>query len=111
MSLPSALSTITVTGNDLSTFDGTPLNGVIIFMPSRHIVGAGAVLEGAAVMTVTAGVAVPITLPCTDSVSPPFTYTIDSRLATPDGVDPAPVTGVSIPGTMKPTVDVSQFLA
>lgn len=112
MTFPGSLETIEVTGTSLETIDGEPLNGSIIFEASTPLYIAGeVVLEGSAVMTVTNGAAdAPLTLPCTDAVSPGFTYTIYQRLDTPDGVNPAPVTGVVIPHTMQPAVDVSALL-
>lgn len=109
---PPSVQVITVTGVSLLAFDGTPLAGVIIFTPSTPVYIAGvSVLEGSATMTVTAGVGTPIVIPCTDAVSPSFTYTIEQRLATPDSLpNPAPITGVSIPHSTGATVDVSALL-
>lgn len=109
---PFWLPVITVTGQDLVAMDGTPLNGAIIFTPSAPVYVAGwAVLEGSAVMTVVAGVAqAPLVIPCTDAVTPAFTYTLTQRLATPDALGPAPILGVAVPHSLGASVDISQLL-
>lgn len=108
---PVGVTVITVTAASMLGFDGTPLNGVIIFTPSQDVfVGGVSVLEGSASLTVESGVGIPVVVPTTDAVSPSFTYTIEQRLDTPDGVSPAPVTGVAIPASTGATVDVSTLL-
>lgn len=115
MTFPAGLTTITVTGSDLETLDGTPLSGVIIFSPSGEISdpAVSAVLEGSAVANVVAGSIVqPFIIPTTDCVTPPFTYTIAQRLQGPDGVEgaPAPISGVSIPHSLGSAVDLSALV-
>jgi hypothetical protein len=111
VTFPGGVTTIAITGESLLDLDGTPLNGFIILTPSRPVYVAGTtVLEGSASMQVSGGVATPITVPTTDAVSPSFTYTITQRLATPDGVPPAPVTGVTIPASTGASVDISILL-
>lgn len=108
---PGSVEVITVTGVSLLAGDGTPLSGAILFTPSRAVYIPGiTVLEGSATMTVTAGVGAPVVVPCTDAVSPSFTYTITQRLDNPDAVNPLPVTGVTIPHATGATVDVSTLL-
>lgn len=104
--------TITVTGEHIYTFDGTPLTGVIIFTPSEvvFIPSLGVTLEGSASANVTAGEIVqPFSIATTDAVTPNFSYTIIPRLETPDGpaASPPPVTGVSVPHTLGVSVDIS----
>lgn len=112
MTFPGGLTTIQVTGSELETLDGSPLNGVVIFSASGPISdpAASVVLAGSAVTQVINGVLSPLTIPATDCVTPPFTYTITLRLQSPDP-DPPPVTGVSIPASRGPTVDLSELLA
>jgi hypothetical protein len=110
VTFPAGVLTIQVTGLDLSTLDGTPLNGVVIFTPSAPLKIAGkAVLEGSASAQVSNGVMTPVTIPCTDNTAPAFTYTIAVRLQGPDN-DPPPTVGVAIPHTLGSTVDVSSLL-
>lgn len=114
MTFPDGLLTIEVTGTDLSTFDGTPLSGTVIFGASEELAdpGVSAVLDGAGLGVVTGGVMAPVRLPTTDCVSPGFTYTITQRLATPDGAEneAAPATGVAIPSALGASVDLSALL-
>ena len=115
MTFPPGLATIKVTGSDLSTFDGTPLSGAVIFTASEELAdpAVSALLEGSAVAQVVNGVLVqPFIIPATNCVSPGFTYTITQRLATPDGVEneAAPVPGVAIPSTLGSSVDLSALL-
>jgi hypothetical protein len=108
---PFWLATVTVTAAEMVAPDGTPLSGAFLFTPSTEIYIPGwAVLEGSATLTVTAGTGVPITIPCTDSLSPgqTFTYTIYQRLASGDS--PPPITGVVIPASKRPVVDISALL-
>lgn len=112
MSFPPGVPVITITAIEQLSADGTPLNGVILFSPSEtvYIAGVG-VLEGTASLTVTDGVGASIQIPYTDAVTPHFTYTIRLRLDTTDGIDPAPVEGVSIPQSTGASIDVSTLLA
>jgi hypothetical protein len=107
---PFWLAVITVTGVDVLQADGTLLNGIFILTPSIPLYVPGAVIEGSATLTVTAGVATPIVIPCTDSVTPGFTYTITQRLATADNSALAPITGVLVPRTLGASVDISALL-
>jgi hypothetical protein len=108
---PFWLGVITVTGESLVGTGGELLDGDIILTPSEPAYIPGwAVLEGSTVLTVTNGTAVPVTVVCTDAVSPSFTYTITQRLNTPDILNPVPVTGVSVPHTLGPVVDISALL-
>lgn len=100
---------VTVTGRSLTTFDGMPLTGAVIFTPSQVVSIPGLViLDGSATAEVVNGAFTqPLVLPATDCVSPAFTYTITPRLQTPDGnTGPPPVAGVSVPHTLG-TVDIS----
>lgn len=110
---PFWLAVIELTGNALAGLDGEALNGVIILTPSApQYIPGWAVLEGSASLPVVNGVAAPLLIPCTDCVSPSFTYTITQRLNTPDGMagNPAPITGVSIPHSLGASVDISALL-
>lgn len=108
---PFWLATVTVTAMAMVAPDGTLLDGAFLFTPSADLYIPGwAVVEGSATLTVDSGVGAPIVIPCTDSLSPGFTYTIYQRLADGDGVSPAPVTGVTIPMALRPTVDISALL-
>lgn len=112
MSFPAGLKTIQVTGLHILDLGGSPLNGSFIFTPSGPVddPAVSALLEGSATGQVIEGVMTPVTIPTTDSVSPSFTYTINTRLATADELSPAPVTGVSIPSSLGATVDISTLL-
>lgn len=108
---PFWLAVITLTGLDVLQSDGSLLNGIFILTPSAPAYVPGwAVIEGSATLTVINGVAVPIVIPCTDCVTPGFTYTISQRLQTVDGPGPAPITGVTVPHTLGSTVDISALL-
>lgn len=112
MTFPAGLTTITVTGLHILSLDGHPLDGVVIFTASGPVddPAADAVLSGSAVGEVSGGVMTPVQIPATDAVTPAFTYTVSQRLQSPDP-DPPPVTGISIPGSRGPTVDLSELLA
>ncbi len=114
MTFPAGLLTIVVTGLNVEAFDGTPLNGVVIFTPSLEgsAPAENILLEGSANGEVVNGVMTPLTIPTTDSVTPSFTYTITQRLQTPDmsGSQPAPLTGVAIPHSLGSTVDLSVLI-
>lgn len=108
---PFWLSVVEVTADSVLASDGTPLSGAIILTPSETLDLDGVLVEGSATITVSGGTAdAPVTIPCTDCVSPSFTYTVYLRLNTPDGISPAPVTGVLVPSTLHPSVDISQLL-
>jgi hypothetical protein len=107
---PFWLAVIELTGESLVADDGSLLDGFIALTPSEPVYVPGwEVAEGSATLTVTAGVAAPVTLVCTDAVTPGFTYTITQRLNIPDVLNPDPVT-VSIPHTLGTSVDISQLL-
>jgi hypothetical protein len=108
---PFWLGVVTLTGTGLYALDGSPLSGAIILTPSApQYIPGWEVLEGSATLTVVAGQAeAPIVVPCTDSVSPSFTYTISQRLSIPDN-NPPPVTGVTIPRSLGRVVDISALL-
>ena len=112
MTFPAGLTTITITGLHILSLDGQPLDGVVIFTASGPVddPAADAVLSGSAVGEVVSGVMTPVTIPCTDAVTPGFTYTISQRLQTAD-MSPPPVTGVAIPSSLGATVDLSDLLA
>jgi hypothetical protein len=108
---PFWLAVIQLTGTDIAADDGTLLDGAFILTPSEPVFIPGwTVLEGSATLTVTNGVAAPVYIVCTDAVSPGFTYTVTSRLSTPDAVGPVPVTGVAVPHTLGASVDISALL-
>jgi hypothetical protein len=111
VSFPAGLFTIVVTGEHILSLDGQQLNGSVIFSAAGPVddPAVNALLEGSAVGPVINGVMTPLTLPCTDAVSPGFVYTITVRLQTPDP-DPPPVTGVAIPHTLGATVDLSALI-
>lgn len=112
MVFPPGITTIQVTGQELETLDGTPLNGVVVFSASGPISdpAVSTVLEGSALAQVVNGVMTTLLLPTTDCVSPGFTYTITLRLQGPDK-DPPPYPGVVIPHTLGASVDISALLA
>jgi hypothetical protein len=115
VTFPSGITTITVTGQDVSSLDGTPLSGYVIFTPSEEVADPAvlALLEGSATARVVNGVlAQPFVIPTTDCVTPAFTYTITQRLVTGDGVEgsPPPLTGVSVPHSLGSSVDLSALL-
>jgi hypothetical protein len=113
VTFPAGLTTITVTGTNIETLDGTPLSGVIIFTPSEVVAApaVSALLEGSATAEVVNGtITQPFVIPTTDCITPPFTYTITDRLQRPEGTSPPPVTGVSIPHTLGATVDISALI-
>ena len=112
MSFPAGLLTITVTGQNILSLDGQPLSGAVIFTASGPVddPAVNALIEGSAVAEVVGGVMVPVTLPCTDAVSPGFTYTITVRLQTADGFSPPPKTGVALPHSLGATVDLAGLL-
>ena len=104
---------IEVTGQQLTTLDGTPLNGFILFSTDKavDIPDMPAIFLGSADATVRNGVMDTITLPTTDSTLPPFTYTITMRISGPDGdSDNQVLQNVQIPSTLGPTVDIAQLL-
>lgn len=108
---PFWLGVITVTAQNVIANDGTLLNGAFILTPSTPVYESGwVVLEGSATITVTNGVGTSIVVPCTDTAGTAFTYTINQRLNIPDGANPAPITGVTIPHTLGSTVDISALL-
>lgn len=107
---PFWLGVVQVTAKSVVADDGTLLNGVFILTPSVPVyIGGWAVLEGSASLTVTSGAGAPVTVPATDTAGTVFTYTITTRLDGPDS-PPPPVTGVSVPHTLGPSVDISALL-
>ena len=113
MGFPAGLLTVTVTGQNILSLDGQPLDGAVIFTASGPVddPAVSALIEGSAVAQVVDGVMIPVVLPCTDSVSPSFTYTITTRLNNADGISPPPVTGVAVPHSLGASVDLSALLA
>lgn len=111
MTFPDGLTTIEVTGLSLLDFGGVPLSGTVIFTASEPVAapGAEALLFGSATTEVVDGVLMPVTIPTTDCVSPPFTYTIEMKLDEPDA-SPSPWAGVSIPSALGASVDLSALL-
>jgi hypothetical protein len=108
---PFWLAVITVTAESVLAADGTPLTGAFILTPSQPVYAGGwVVVEGSATLTVAKGVATSIVIPCTDAVTPGFTYTITQRLNSPDGISPPPLANVAIPHTLGATVDISALL-
>lgn len=108
---PFWLGVIEITAADVVAADGTLLDGVFILTPSSPVyVGGWVILEGSATLTVTNGVGTPVTVPCTDTAGTAFTYTITTRLNTPDGTSPPPVAGVAVPHTLGASVDISALL-
>jgi hypothetical protein len=108
---PFWLGVVQVTAVDVVADDGTLLNGIFILTPSVPVyIGGWAVLAGSATLTVANGVGTPVTVPATDTAGTALTYTITTRLNTPDGVNPPPVIGVTIPHTLGLTVDISALL-
>lgn len=108
---PFWLAVITLTGEAVAAADGTLLDGIFILTPSAPVYIPGwTVLEGSATLTVTDGVAAPVTIVCTDAVTPGFTYTITQRLNTPDILNPVPLTSVSVPHALGSSVDISALL-
>jgi hypothetical protein len=104
---------IQVTGQRLTTLDGTPLNGFVLFSTSQavDIPDMPAIFLGSADATVSNGVMDTITIPTTDSTLPPFSYTITLRISGPDGdSDNQVLTGVQIPSSLGPTVDLAALL-
>jgi hypothetical protein len=104
---------IQVTGQHLTTLDGTPLNGFVLFSTSQavDIPDMPAIFLGSADATVSNGVMDTITIPTTDSTLPPFSYTITLRISGPDGdSDNQVLTGVQIPSSLGPTVDLAALL-
>jgi hypothetical protein len=114
-----AVTMIQVTGQSITTLDGTPLNGFVLFSVETST-GQGQVVDvqsppavflGSADATVANGVMEPISIPATDSVTPPFTYTITLRISGPDGdSDNQVLTGVQIPSTLGATVDLAALI-
>lgn len=115
MGLPSNLTTITVTGQNVVAPDGTALNGSFLFQPSSQLFDSAApgVVDVQGLGEVTNGVMASIVIPTTDTlnVSPtPFTYTVTSVLTYPDGTTVTRVyPGVLIPSSLGSTVDVGQL--
>ena len=111
MTFPAGLAKIEVTGQNLLDFAGGALSGTVIFTASEPVADPGAevVLFGSAATEVVNGVLTPVTIPATDCVSPPFTYTISLKLNEPDA-SPPPWPGVSIPGSLGASVDLSALL-
>lgn len=109
---PFWLAVISLTAQSVLASDGTPLTGTFILTPSQPTYVPGwAVIEGSANLYVKNGVATaPVTVVCTDAVTPGFTYTITQRLVIPDFTGPSPITGVVIPHTLGVTVDISALL-
>jgi hypothetical protein len=110
---PGGIMVIEVTGEHIEALDGSPLNGAFIFTAPGPLVypAVETYFGGSAVAEVVNGVITPpVVIPTTDSLDPPFTYTISTRLNTDDGASPPPVTGVSIPSTLGATVDISALL-
>jgi hypothetical protein len=104
---------IQVTGQSITTLDGTPLNGFILFSTDGpvDIPDMPAVFLGSADATVRNGVMDTITLPTTDSVLPPFAYTITLRISGPDGdSDNKVIQNVQIPSTLGASVDIAALL-
>lgn len=104
---------IQVTGKSITTLDGTPLNGFILFSTDDavEIPDMPAIFLGSADATVRNGVMDTITIPTTDSTLPPFTYTITMRISGPDGdADNQVLQGISIPSTLGSTVDLAALL-
>jgi hypothetical protein len=102
---------IEVTGLHVIDFGGNLLNGTVIFTASEPVAdpAAGAVVFGSAAAPVVEGVMTPVTIPATDAVSPPFTYSIALRLQAADFAPP-PYTGVSVPSTLGASVDLSSLI-
>lgn len=113
MTFPAGLPVITITGEHILSLDGQPLSGTVIFTASGPVgdPAVSALIEGSAAASVTSGVMTPVTLPCTDAVSPGFTYAIAVRLDNADGISPPPATGVAIPSSLGASVDLSDLLA
>ena len=111
MGFPAGLTTIQVTGLNLTDFAGSPANGRVLFtaVPPQVSPSHSLVVEGSAEGVVTAGVMAPVTIPTTDSVSPAFTYTVKLVLQTADA-DPAPYTAVAIPASLGASVDLSALI-
>jgi hypothetical protein len=104
---------IEVTGQHITTLDGTPLNGFILFSTDKpvDISDTPAIFLGSADATVSNGVMETITIPTTDSTLPPFTYTITMRISGPDGdADNQVLTGIQIPSSLGSTVDLATLL-
>lgn len=104
---------IQVTGQSITTLDGTPLNGFVLFSTDKavDIPDMPAIFLGSADATVRNGVMDAINLPTTDSTLPPFTYTITMRISGPDGdADNQVLTGVQLPSTLGPTVDLASLI-
>lgn len=111
MTFPEGLAVIEVTGLHLLDFAGALPGGYVIFTASAPVAdpAGSVVLFGSATAQVLDGVMLPVTIPATDSVSPPFTYTITLRLQSEDA-DPPPWTGISVPSTLGASVDLSALL-
>lgn len=104
---------IAVTGKSITTLDGTPLNGFVLFSTSQavDIPDLPAIFVGSADATVSNGVMETITIPTTDNTLPPFTYTITLRISGPDGdADNQVLQNVAIPSSLGSTVDLAQLL-
>lgn len=104
---------IQVTGQSITTLDGTPLNGFILFSTDKavDIPDMPAIFLGSADATVRNGVMEPVNLPTTDSTLPPFTYTITLRISGPDGdADNQVIQNVQLPSTLGSTVDLATLL-
>lgn len=112
MGFPAGLTTIQVTGLNVTDFGGNPANGFVLFTPSEAAApdaNAHLVMQGSAEGVVTGGVMTPVVIPTTDSVSPSFTYTIRLLLQTADNA-PAPYTAVAIPASLGASVDLSALI-
>jgi hypothetical protein len=111
VTFPAGLATIEVTGLNLLQFDGTPLEGVVIFSVAGQVPdpALSLLLQGSAVGEVAGGVMDPLTIPTTDCVSPGFVYTIIPRLQTSDGVPSlvAPLQNVAVPSAYGDSVDLA----
>lgn len=112
MTFPAGLTTIEVTGLNLLQFDGTPLEGVVIFSVAGPVPdpSLSLLLQGSATAEVSDGVMTPIVIPTTDAVSPGFAYTVTPQMQTADALSFAPLQGVVIPSSLGPTVDLSQLV-
>lgn len=111
MTFPAGLTTIVVTGLNVTDLAGNPVNGFVLFSAAVPQVSAvhSLIAEGSAEGVVTAGVMAPVTIPTTDSVSPSFTYTIKLVLQTASP-DPAPYTAVAVPASLGASVDLSALI-
>jgi hypothetical protein len=112
VTFPVGLTVIEVTGLHVTDFGGNPVSGFVLFTPSQAATPDASVhlvMQGSTEGVVTDGVMTPVTIPTTDSVSPPFTYTISLKLQTADNA-PAPYTAVAIPASLGASVDLSALI-